>query len=73
MATKLDKAIKRELEIDGQLYTVIMSPEGLKITPKGGRKGTELTWRSLMGGSAGGMSGGGGGMGGSMGGGMGLE
>lgn len=75
MATKLDKAIKRELEIDGQLYTVIMSPEGLKITPKGGRKGTELTWRSLMGGGAGGMSGGGmgGGMGGSMGGGMGLE
>ncbi|MGE5926149.1 MAG: hypothetical protein ACM357_02260 [Gemmatimonadota bacterium] len=71
MATKLDKAIKRELEIDGQLYTVIMSPEGLKITPKGGRKGTELTWRSLMGGGAGGMSGGG--MGGSMGGGMGLE
>ena len=65
MATKLDKAIKRELEIDGQLYTVIMSPEGLKITPKGGRKGTELSWRSLM---SGGM-GGGGGMGGSMGGG----
>ncbi|HEU4828648.1 MAG TPA: hypothetical protein VFT04_05595 [Gemmatimonadales bacterium] len=73
MATKLDKAIKRELEIDGQLYTVIMSPEGLKITPKGGRKGTELTWRSLMGGGMSGTSGGGGGMGGSMGGGMGLE
>lgn len=57
MATKLDKAIKRELELDGQLYTVIMSPEGLKITPKGGRKGTELSWRSLMGG--GGMGSGG--------------
>ena len=67
MATKLDKAIKRELEIDGQLYTVIMSPEGLKITPKGGRKGTELSWRSLMGG----MSGSGGGMGSGMGGSMG--
>ena len=67
MATKLDKAIKRELEMDGQLYTVIMSPEGLKITPKGGRKGTELSWRSLMG------SGMGGGMGAGMGGGMGVE
>ena len=46
-----------------------------EVRPKGGRKGTELTWRSLMGGGAGGMSGGGsgGGMGGSMGGGMGLE
>ncbi|HLS47961.1 MAG TPA: hypothetical protein VK012_05540 [Gemmatimonadales bacterium] len=75
MATKLDKAIKRELEIDGQLYTVIMSPEGLKITPKGGRKGTELSWRSLMGGGSvgGGMGGGGGMAGGSMGGGMGVE
>ena len=72
MATKLDKAIKRELEIDGQLYTVIMSPEGLKITPKGGRKGTELSWRTLMGGGMGGM---GAGMGGGMGGGgsMGME
>jgi hypothetical protein len=72
MATKLDKAIKRELEIDGQLYTVIMSPEGLKITPKGGRKGTELNWRTLMGGGMGGMGAGtGGGMGG--GGSMGME
>jgi len=66
MATKLDKAIKRELEIDGQLYTVIMSPEGLKITPKGGRKGTEISWRTLMGGGMG--SGMGGGMGAGMGG-----
>jgi hypothetical protein len=72
MATKLDKAIKRELEIDGQLYTVIMSPEGLKITPKGGRKGTELSWRTLMGSGMGGM---GAGMGGGTGGGgsMGME
>ena len=78
MATKLDKAIKRELEIEGQLYTVIMSPEGLKITPKGGRKGTELSWRTLMGGSGmgagmgGGTGSGMGGMGG-MGGSAGLE
>ncbi len=58
MATKLDKAIKRELEIDGKAYTIIMSPEGIKITPKGGRIGKEVTWRSMMGteGSAGGSS-----------------
>jgi hypothetical protein len=48
MATKLDKTIKRELELDGKLYTVTMSPEGVKITPKGARKGQELTWASLL-------------------------
>jgi len=37
MATKLDKTIKRELELEGKLYTVTMSPEGVKITPKGAR------------------------------------
>jgi hypothetical protein len=49
MATKLDKTIKRELEIDGQPYTIAISPEGVKITPKGGRKGPEMTWRELLG------------------------
>jgi hypothetical protein len=71
MATKLEKAIKRELEIEGKVYTVIMSPEGLKITPKGGRKGIEHSWRTLMAEGSGAM--GGGSMGGSMGGGMGME
>ena len=40
MATKLDKTIKRELEIDGQAYMIAISPEGLKITQKGHRKGS---------------------------------
>jgi hypothetical protein len=48
MATKLDKTIKRELEFEGKLYTVTMSPEGVKITPKGARKGQEMTWASLL-------------------------
>jgi hypothetical protein len=38
MATKLDKTLKRELEIEGKLYTISISPEGIKIVPKGGRK-----------------------------------
>ena len=41
MATKLDKAIKRELELDGKTYTVIISPEGIKVTVKGFRMGSE--------------------------------
>ena len=48
MTTKLDKAIKREMEINGVLYTVTLSPEGLKIVEKGKRKGQELTWQELV-------------------------
>ncbi len=48
MATRLDKTIKRELELDGKLYTVSLSPEGIKVVPKGGRKGHEMSWASLL-------------------------
>ena len=47
MATKLDKTIKREIELDGQAYMVTISPEGVKLTQKGFRKGREMSWRSL--------------------------
>jgi hypothetical protein len=49
MATKLDKTLKREIEIDGQLYTVAISPEGIKVTQKGFRKGSELSWKQILG------------------------
>jgi hypothetical protein len=49
MATKLDKTLKREIEIDGQPYMVAISPEGVKLTQKGFRKGPELTWKQLLG------------------------
>ena len=48
MATRLDKTLKRELELDGKLYTVSLSPEGVKVVPKGGRKGHEISWASLL-------------------------
>lgn len=47
MPTKLEKTVKREIEIDGQPFTVAISPDGLKITQKGFRKGQEVTWREL--------------------------
>lgn len=47
MATKLDKTIKREIEMDGQAYMVTISPEGVKLTQKGFRKGREMSWRAL--------------------------
>jgi hypothetical protein len=52
MATRLDKTIKRELELGGELYTVSMSPEGVKIVPKGRRKGHEISWETLLSGDA---------------------
>jgi hypothetical protein len=47
MATKLDKTIKREIEMDGTAYMVTISPEGVKLTQKGFRKGREITWKQL--------------------------
>ena len=52
MATKLDKPIKRELEIDGRTYMVTVSPEGVKVVEKGKRKGQELSWAAFVSGDA---------------------
>jgi hypothetical protein len=47
MTTKLDKSIKREVEVDGKPHTVTLTPEGIKLTEKGCRNGTDLTWKQL--------------------------
>ena len=52
MAVKLEKSIKRELEMDGKAYTVVIAPEGIKVTEKGKRKGREISWRSIISGDA---------------------
>ena len=52
MATKLDKQLKREIDIDGKPYMVTLSPEGVKLTEKGKRKGQELSWKGLVNGQA---------------------
>ena len=52
MATKLDKALKRELVIEGKPYTVTVSPDGIKVVEKGKRKGQELSWGSIVSGDA---------------------
>ena len=56
MTTKLDKTIKREIALGDQLYTVQISPAGIKITPKGGRKGPEWSWHRLLQGDMSGMA-----------------
>jgi hypothetical protein len=52
MTAKLDKTIKRELELDGKLYTIAIGPEGIKVTEKGRRNGPEVSWRSIVSGEA---------------------
>ena len=52
MATKLDKPLKREIQIEGKPYMLTLSPEGLKLVPKGRRKGQELAWSALVSGEA---------------------
>ena len=50
--TKLDKPIRREVQIGDQVYTLTISPEGLKLVEKGRRKGLELAWTALVSGDA---------------------
>ena len=52
MATKLEKPLKREIEIDGQPYMLTIDPTGLKLVPKGKRNGMELAWKALISGEA---------------------
>jgi hypothetical protein len=52
MTTPLDKPIRRELALNGSLYTVTISTEGVKIVPKGKRTGHEISWETLLSGDA---------------------
>ena len=52
MTAKLDKTIKRELDLDGKVYTIAISPDGVKVTEKGRRNGPEVSWRSIISGDA---------------------
>jgi hypothetical protein len=52
MATKLDKLLKREIDIDGKPYMVTLSPDGVKLTEKGKRKGQGVSWKGLVNGES---------------------
>jgi hypothetical protein len=52
MTTRLDKTLKRELTLGGRTFILAVSPEGLKLTLKGKRKGQELRWGDLVNGDA---------------------
>ncbi|MHB1861853.1 MAG: hypothetical protein ACYCVL_02690 [Gemmatimonadaceae bacterium] len=47
MATKLTHEIRREIVIDDEPFTVIISSEGLRLSRKRFRSGRRLAWREL--------------------------
>lgn len=52
MTEKLEKPLKRELDVDGETYVLTVSPEGFKLVRKGKRKGQEIAWQDLVSGQA---------------------
>jgi hypothetical protein len=53
MAPRIDQPLKREVLLQGQLYTVTISAEGVRIVLKGKRSGArEMTWLDLVSGEA---------------------
>ncbi|MDQ3269188.1 MAG: hypothetical protein M3Q11_03175 [Pseudomonadota bacterium] len=52
MTTKLDKPLRREIDIEGRPYTLTIDEDGLKLVEKGRRKGHELRWRDIVNGDA---------------------
>lgn len=47
MSTKLQKTIRREIEIDGEPFTIAISPDGFRLTKKRFRSGVALSWKML--------------------------
>lgn len=53
VTTPLDKTLKRAIEVNGEAYTVIIDPEGLRLVGKGKRKPqAQLAWKDLVSGEA---------------------
>ena len=52
MTTTLDKPLRREIDVEGQAYTVVLDAQGIKITRKAHRRGIELKWSDMINGDA---------------------
>lgn len=46
--TPLDKPLRRQIDIDGQAYTVVLDATGIKLAKKAHRNGIELRWTELV-------------------------
>ena len=53
MATTLEKELKRSIDVNGEPFTVIIDPQGLRLVGKGRRKPqVQLAWKDLISGEA---------------------
>jgi hypothetical protein len=50
--TRLDKPLRRELQIGELAYTLTIDLDGFKLVEKGKRKGLLLSWQELVSGDA---------------------
>ncbi|HET9472694.1 MAG TPA: hypothetical protein VFO82_02305 [Steroidobacteraceae bacterium] len=50
--TKLEKPLKRELNVKKTVYVLTIDPDRFKLTRKGRRKGIEIAWKDLVSGDA---------------------
>ena len=50
--TKLEKPLKRELNVKKTVYVLTIDPDRFKLTRKGRRKGIEIEWKDLVSGDA---------------------
>jgi hypothetical protein len=47
MTIKLTTPLRREIEIDGEPFTVVLSSVGVRLTRKRFRAGRMLSWRAI--------------------------
>jgi hypothetical protein len=48
MTTKLDRPLKREIQIEDKAYTLTIDATGLKLVEKGRRNGQEVSWKQVL-------------------------
>jgi hypothetical protein len=49
MTTKLERPLKREIQIGDKPFTLTIDANGLKLVEKGRRNGQEYTWKQILG------------------------
>lgn len=48
MTTKIDKPIRREIDIEGEPFTVVITPQGVRLTRKRFRSGKVVSWKAIL-------------------------
>jgi hypothetical protein len=48
MTTKLDRPLKREIQVGEKAYTLTIDAAGLKLVEKGHRNGQEISWKQVL-------------------------